>query len=160
MLPFYDEFDLTPFFAPFFMLFFGFCNADIAYGVIFMLLALVLRAKSKYPAMKSILMLVVIFGISSIIMGWVMGSALGYDLKKTALDKYIIIRNNDQIFNFALLLGAIQILFGTIINGFKQARQSGFMYSWPPSAPSFSCWDSRFWEPDYWARISLRRSPT
>ncbi|HOR03606.1 MAG TPA: V-type ATPase 116kDa subunit family protein [Candidatus Syntrophosphaera sp.] len=132
MLPFYDEFDLTPFFAPFFMLFFGFCNADIAYGVIFILLALVLRAKAKNPAMKSIMMLVVLFGISSIIMGWVMGSALGYDLKKTALDKYIIIRNNDQIFNFALLLGAIQILFGTIINGFKQACQSGFMYFLAP----------------------------
>ena len=113
-------------------LFFGFCNADIAYGVIFILLALVLRAKAKNPAMKSIMMLVVLFGISSIIMGWVMGSALGYDLKKTALDKYIIIRNNDQIFNFALLLGAIQILFGTIINGFKQARQSGFMYFLAP----------------------------
>ncbi len=132
MLPNYNEFDLTPFFAPFFMLFFGFCNADIAYGVIFILLALFLRAKAKNPAVKGMMLLVVLFGISSIIMGWVMGSALGFDLKNTPLDKYIIIRNNDQIFNFALLLGAIQILFGTIVNGVKQAIQSGFTYFLAP----------------------------
>ncbi len=132
MLPHYNEFDLTPFFAPFFMLFFGFCNADIAYGVIFILLALFLRARSKNPAMKGLMSLVALFGVSSIIMGWVMGSALGFDLKNTSLDKYIIIRNNDQIFNFALLLGAIQILFGTIVNGVKQARQGGFMHFLAP----------------------------
>ena len=34
--------------------------------------------------MKSIMMLIVIFGIASFIMGWVMGSALGFDLKKTS----------------------------------------------------------------------------
>ncbi|NLN85833.1 MAG: hypothetical protein GX135_07015 [Candidatus Cloacimonetes bacterium] len=128
MLPFYNEFDLTPFFAPFFMLFFGFCNADIAYGIIFVLLALFLRAKSKNPAVKSMMFLVMLFGISSIIMGWVMGSVLSFDLTETPLSKYILIKNNDQIFNIALLIGAIQILFGTIVNGVKQACQSGFMH--------------------------------
>lgn len=132
MLPYYNEFDLTPFFAPFFMLFFGFCNADIAYGIIFILLALFLRSKSKNPAIKSMMMLMMLFGAASIVMGWVMGSMLSFDLKGTRLDEYIIIRNNDQIFNFALLLGAIQILFGTIVNGVKQARQSGFMHFLAP----------------------------
>jgi V/A-type H+-transporting ATPase subunit I len=132
MLPYYNEFDLTPFFAPFFMLFFGFCNADIAYGIIFILLALFLRAKSKNPAMKSMMVLVVFFGIASVVMGWVFGSLLGFDLKKTSLDNFIIIRNNDQIFNFALLLGAIQILFGTIVNGVKLARQGGLKYFLAP----------------------------
>lgn len=132
MLPFYNEFDLTPFFAPFFMLFFGFCNADMVYGVVFVLLGLFLRKKSKNPAMKSVMLLVVIFGISSIIMGWVMGSALGFDLKNTALNESIIIRNNGQIFNFALLLGAIQILFGVLVSAVKQARQSGLKYILAP----------------------------
>lgn len=132
MLPYYNEFDLTPFFAPFFMLFFGFCNADMVYGVVFVLLGLFLRRKSKNPAMKSMMLLVVIFGISSIIMGWVMGSALGFDLKNTALNESIIIRNNGQIFNFALLLGAIQILFGVLVNAIKQARQSGMKYILAP----------------------------
>ena len=132
MLPFYDDLDLTPFFAPFFMLFYGFCNADMAYGIVVVLLGLFLRHKLKNPAMKSIMMLVVIFGIASIIMGWVMGSALGFDLKKTFMNPTILIRNNDQIFNFALLLGAIQILFGVLVNAFKQARQSGFRYFLAP----------------------------
>lgn len=132
MLPFYNEFDLTPFFAPFFMLFFGFCNADMAYGVIFILLGLFLRHKAKNPALKNMMLLVVLFGAASIVMGWIMGSALGFDLKKTALDPAIIIRNNEQIFNFALLLGAIQILYGVMINAFKQSRQAGFMYFLAP----------------------------
>jgi len=36
-----------------------------------------------------------------------------------------------MIFNFALLLGAIQILWGIIINSFKQLRQSGIKSSIP-----------------------------
>lgn len=132
MLPLYNEIDLTPFFAPFFMLFFGFCNADMAYGLILIALGLFMRMKSKNPAMKSIMMLVVVFGISSIIMGWVMGSALAFDLKETFLNPYIIIRDNDAIFNFALLLGVIQILFGVMIKTFKSGRQSGWMHTLAP----------------------------
>lgn len=129
MLPFYNEFDLTPFFAPFFMFFFGFCNADMAYGLVIILLAFLMQRKAKNAAMKSMMTLLMFFGIASIIMGWVMGSALGYDLKEVAaLGDKIIIRNNGQIFNFALLLGLIQILFGIAISAIKQIIQSGFKY--------------------------------
>jgi V/A-type H+-transporting ATPase subunit I len=132
MLPYYNEFDLTPFFAPFFMLFFGFCNADIAYGLVFILIALIGRWKIKNPAIRSIMLLVVIFGISSMVMGWVMGSILGFDLTETKLKDYILISSKQQIFNFSLLLGAIQILFGTVVNAVKQAKQSGFKHSLAP----------------------------
>ena len=128
MLPKYNEFDLTPFFAPFFMLFFGFCNADMAYGVILVLLTLVLRAKLKDPTVKGFLTLVTLFGISSIIMGWVMGTILGYDMKEIPkLGQTVLIRNTDQIFNFGLLLGVIQILFGIGIATTKKMRQAGFI---------------------------------
>lgn len=133
MLPNYNEFDLTPFFAPFFMLFFGFCNADIAYGIVIILLTFFMRRKAKNEALKSMLTLVMIFGAASIVMGWVMGSALGYDLKEVAsIGDKIIIRNNEQIFNFALLLGVIQILFGIGISVVKQMRQSGFIHGVAP----------------------------
>lgn len=133
MLPNYNEFDLTPFFAPFFMLFFGFCNADIAYGIVIILLTYFLRRKAKNEALKSMLTLVMIFGVASIIMGWIMGSALGYDLKEvSSIGDKIIIRNNEQIFNFALLLGVIQILFGIGISVVKQMRQSGFIHGVAP----------------------------
>lgn len=127
MLPTYNDLDLTPFFAPFFMLFFGFCNADMVYGVAIIALAWFLKRKAKNEAMKSMMTLVMIFGMAAIVMGWVMGSALGYDLKEvSAIGDKILVRNNEQIFNLALLLGAIQILFGVAIATVKQMRQSGF----------------------------------
>jgi len=132
MLPYYNEFDLTPFFAPFFMLFFGFCNADMVYGVLFILMGLILNKKMKNPLIKSISGIAVLFGTSSIIFGLLMGSALGFDLKGTALNPFVLIRDNNQIFNFSLLLGAIQILFGTIINGVKKALQYGLKYFLAP----------------------------
>ncbi|MCB5257307.1 MAG: hypothetical protein LHW63_07375 [Candidatus Cloacimonetes bacterium] len=128
MLPKYNEFDLTPFFAPFFMLFFGFCNADIAYGVIIVLLTLILRSRIKNPSTKGFMTLIMLFGVSSIIMGWVMGTILGFDMKEIpAIGEKIIIRNTDQIFNFGLLLGVIQILFGILISTVKKIKQAGFM---------------------------------
>ncbi len=127
MLPTYNDLDLTPFFAPFFMLFFGFCNADMVYGVAIIALAWFLKRKAKNDAMKSMMTLVMIFGMAAIAMGWVMGSALGYDLKEvSSIGDKILVRNNEQIFNLALLLGAIQILFGVAIATVKQMRQSGF----------------------------------
>jgi V/A-type H+/Na+-transporting ATPase subunit I len=128
MLPKYDEFDLTPFFAPFFMLFFGFCNADMAYGVILVLLTLFLRSRMKDPTVKGFLSLIMLFGVSSIIMGWVMGTILGFDMKEfPVIGQQILIRNTDQIFNFGLLLGVIQILFGIGIATAKKMRQAGFV---------------------------------
>jgi V/A-type H+-transporting ATPase subunit I len=40
MLPTYDELDLTPYFAPFYMLFFGLCLGDMGYGLIIVLASL------------------------------------------------------------------------------------------------------------------------
>ncbi|MEN6444968.1 MAG: V-type ATPase 116kDa subunit family protein [Candidatus Cloacimonas sp.] len=129
MLPYYNEFDLTPFFAPFFALFFGFCNADIGYGIAIIILAVILKWKMKNKGMKDIMTLLIIFGTASIIMGWVMGSALAYDLKTIpAIKDKIFIKDNNQIFNYALLLGAIQILFGIAISAIKTIRNNGFKF--------------------------------
>ena len=129
MLPYYDEFDLTPFFAPFFALFFGFCNADIGYGIVIIILAVILKLKMKNQGMKDIMTLLMIFGTASIIMGWVMGSALAFDLKTIpAIKDKIFIQDNNQIFNYALLLGAIQILFGIAISAVKTMKKNGFKF--------------------------------
>ena len=40
-------------------------------------------------------------------------------------ERYLPIRETEQIFNFALILGVIQILFGILINAGKLMRQSG-----------------------------------
>ena len=44
-LPNYHELDLTPFFAPFYMLFFGLCLGDVGYGLIFVIASIFLRRK-------------------------------------------------------------------------------------------------------------------
>ncbi|HNQ43393.1 MAG TPA: V-type ATPase 116kDa subunit family protein [Candidatus Cloacimonadota bacterium] len=129
MLPKYGEFDLTPFLAPFFMLFFGFCNADIGYGIAIIAIALFLKWKAKNDTMKDFMNLILLFGIASIIMGILVGSLMGYDLKELpGIGERILIRNNDQIFNLALLLGVIQILFGIGISAVKKIHQSGFVH--------------------------------
>jgi len=127
MLPVYADLDLTPFLAPFFMLFFGFCNADMAYGLVLVLIGLFMRRKAKDPGMKRMMELVMVFGFFGTIMGWVMGSILGYDMKEIpVIGNQILVRNNGQIFNLALLIGAIQILFGISIATYKQISSSGF----------------------------------
>ncbi|MDD2331444.1 MAG: V-type ATPase 116kDa subunit family protein [Candidatus Cloacimonetes bacterium] len=133
MLPKYNDLDLTPFFAPFFMLFFGFCNADIGYGIALVILALFLKKKSKDQGMKNMMTLVMIFGIAASFMGWVMGSLLAFDMKEWAgIGDTVPIREMNHIFNLALVLGVLQILFGILLSTIKQIRQSGLVHGIAP----------------------------
>jgi len=78
-LPEYRELDLTPFFAPFFMLFFGFCLGDAGYGLIFILAGFIVKRKvdKKY---KPLITLAQYFGVAALIMGLVSGSFFGINL--------------------------------------------------------------------------------
>ncbi len=129
MLPHYRELDLTPFFAPFFMMFFGFCNADISYGVVLVALGTLLRARVKDPAARGMFTLVQIFGAAAVVMGWLTGTVLGYDLKAVAgIGELVLLRSPEQLFNVALLLGAIQILLGVVVRAVKLMRQKGLLH--------------------------------
>jgi len=129
MLPYYNEIDLTAFFAPFYMMFFGFCAGDMGYGIVLFIIGWLLKKKIKQPEAKPFLTLIQALGIGTIIMGFVMGSFFAFDMKKVAfLNPYIPIKDTNQIFNFALLLGLIQIITGKILNSIKQMIQSGFIH--------------------------------
>jgi len=129
MLPYYNELDLTPFLAPFYMMFFGFCSGDTGYGIILFLLGWLLKRKFKNPEMQPFLTLIQTLGIGTVIMGFVMGSFFSFDMKKiTWLEPMILMKNTNQIFNFALLLGFIQILTGKTLNAIKHMLQSGFVH--------------------------------
>ena len=78
-LPAYNELDLTPYFAPFFMLFFGFCLGDAGYGVFFILFAGLLKLKAK-KELKPLLSLAQYFGIATIIFGLLSGTFFGINL--------------------------------------------------------------------------------
>ena len=77
--PNYRELDLTPFFAPFYMLFFGFCLGDAGYGVLIVLATLIGMAKAK-PSLKPLFKLGFYLGLSTILMGIIGGTYFGYML--------------------------------------------------------------------------------
>ena len=60
-LPQYRELDLTPFLAPFFMLFFGMCMGDGGYGLIIWLTCFIIGRKAS-PSVKGLSCAGAIFG--------------------------------------------------------------------------------------------------
>ena len=78
-LPAYGELDLTPYFAPFFMLFFGFCLGDAGYGVFFILFAGIMKLKAK-KEIKPLLSLAQLFGVATIVFGLLSGTFFGINL--------------------------------------------------------------------------------
>ena len=136
MLPKYNELDLTPFFAPFFMLFFGLCLGDSGYGL-FMLLVITayrLIAKSISASMKSVLTLVQLLGASTMVCGLLTGTCFGFNLYEIQLPlfqsmKEAISLDNQQMFNLSLILGGIQIIFGMVLKAVNQSIQFGFKYA-------------------------------
>lgn len=135
-LPNYYELDLTPFFAPFYMLFFGLCLGDSAYGLLFLIIAIMLRIKAK-PAMKPLLNLIIWLGSSTVIMGFISGTFFGFsllDAKIEWLEKFKgIMLDSNKLFYASLILGVIQILYGMFVKAFGIARRFGW-------AASLSTW--------------------
>ena len=136
MLPKYNELDLTPFFAPFFMLFFGLCLGDSGYGL-FMLLAVTLYrlfAKKLSASMKPILTLVQILGASTMVCGLLTGTCFGFNLYDIQVPffqtlKETISLDNQQMFNLSLILGGVLIIFGMILKAVNQTIQFGVKYA-------------------------------
>jgi V/A-type H+-transporting ATPase subunit I len=135
-LPAYVELDMTPFFAPFFLMFFGFCLGDAGYGLLLILGATIYKPKAK-PNMRPILTLVQFLGLATVIFGAITGTFFGMNLVENPpaflADARNLFLDNDQLFNLALIFGAVQILFGMILKGINQTRQHGIGYS-------FSTW--------------------
>ncbi len=131
-LPSYMELDMTPFFAPFFMMFFGFCLGDAGYGLLLVLAATLYKPKAQ-KNMRPLLTLVQFLGLATVIFGAITGTFFGINLIETPpaflTDAREMFLDNNQMFNLALIFGAVQILFGMILKGINQIRQHGFGYS-------------------------------
>ncbi|NLX29095.1 MAG: V-type ATP synthase subunit I [Bacteroidales bacterium] len=130
-LPNHREMDLVPFFAPFYMLFFGFCMGDAGYGLLILLGTTL--AKRKMPAMKDILTLAQYLGLSTIIFGILTGTFFGisiFNFDIPALEnfkKYLV--DTDKLFILAIAMGVIQILFGMVVKVFNIKKQQGLKYA-------------------------------
>lgn len=136
MLPKYGELDLTPFFAPFFMLFFGLCLGDSGYGLFLFLGVTIYRlvAKNIGATMKPVLSLVQVLAGSTFFAGLLTGTFFGfnlYDLDWPFVQKIkdTVALDNNQMFQMSLILGVIQIMFGMILKVVNQIIQFGFKYA-------------------------------
>lgn len=128
-MPAYGEMDLTPFFAPFFVMFFGLCLGDAGYGLLLVLIGLVARAKVR-PALKPMMTLVTILGIGTVIFGTISGTLFGIPLLEVKWPwvqnlKNFMLSSND-LFYFSLCVGVFQIIFGMVLKAVGQTVRFGF----------------------------------
>jgi V/A-type H+/Na+-transporting ATPase subunit I len=130
-LPNYKELDMVPFFAPFYMMFFGFSLGDAGYGLV--IIAAAQFMKKKKPDLRSIMALAQWLGFATVIFGILTGTFFGIDLISSDIPwlekvkQYMI--DTEQLFNLAIIVGAVQILFGMVLKVINISRMRGFLYS-------------------------------
>lgn len=136
MLPKYSELDLTPFLAPFYILFFGLCLGDSGYGLFITLgvIGVKLFKKDLSQSMKAAMNLLLILGLSAFFCGLLSGAFFGFNLYTLNVPLFdrigsAVSLDNSQMFNLSLILGFIQIIFGMCLKAYNQTIQLGFKFS-------------------------------
>lgn len=147
MLPKYNELDLTPFFAPFYMIFFGLCLGDMGYGLFITLLsAVMLVVMKKGNSMIGYMRLALTLGISTIVCGSLTGTFFGFNIYNWGVPLFDWWRDNfsfsamnpetgqmndpnDSLFTLSLILGGIQICYAMVIKIVNTTIQLGFKYA-------------------------------
>lgn len=134
-LPNYAELDPTPFFAPFFMLFFGMCFGDGGYGLLVIIACAIAKRKVK-DDFKPYLTLFQYLGLAALIVGTLTGSFFGVSLADIpALSKvknYFL--NSDNLMTLSIIIGLVQIIFGKAVAAYKTKLQKGVKHSIAPFA--------------------------
>lgn len=127
-LPNYREIDLTPFFAPFFVLFFGFCLGDAGYGLLLLIGISLYKIKAK-PKIRPLLSLAQWLGAATVVMGIVSGTFFGIGLLDVEVPWVVKMRSmmldSQQLFNLALIIGVVQIIFGMFLKVANLWKQYG-----------------------------------
>ena len=140
-MPKYGEIDPTPFLAPFFFLYFGFCVSDAGYGLLLVIASLVVLKKFEMgPTGTNFWRMFLYCGISTIVVGVLTGSYFGnlIDLLGGSIgamrplirwkDALIILdpmKEPTKLLGVAMTLGIVQVWFGNIvaaIGNFKNRR--------------------------------------
>jgi len=138
-LPNYNEFDPTPFLAPFFMLFFGICFADGGYGLLIMIVGAILKRKVA-PDMRSICTFAQYLGAAAVFVGILTGSFFGIALVDipafAGVKEYFL--SSDNMMIISLVVGVVHILFGKVIAALKIISQKGVKHGIAPFAWVFT----------------------
>lgn len=135
-LPNYAELDLTPFFAPFFMLFFGFCLGDAGYGLLFLIGTIILKPRLS-KEYRPIIALIQWLGGATVLFGILTGTFFGLNIIEmidagkleglSAVRAYML--DSNRMFDVALLFGGVQIVYGMCIRAVNLSRQYGFKHA-------------------------------
>lgn len=148
-LPDYFEIDPVPFFAPFFAFFFGLCLADFGYGILLLIISGIGLAKVP-KNLKPFMFLGLILGFCTLIGGFILNTFFGHPIFATAGAEtgYFksgvawalltpVVTEAGTYFPampFAMYIGVLQILVGTVMRMVNQLRNEGFMYTLHPFA--------------------------
>lgn len=128
MLPRYGEHDLTAYFAPFYMLFFGLCLGDIGYGLLLLVAGII--ASYKLPEYKGYAKLVAWLGFGSIIMPLLSGTFFGgklADIFGMSEKARALFFDDMQMFWFAIIFGLVQIVFARIMSAIFAISSKGIL---------------------------------
>ncbi len=151
-LPRYGTLDLTAFFGPFYMAFFGFCLGDAGYGLLFVLCGFLFRhiakkkirqaaraqaentVEPKKDVSKQLIQisnLTFLCGGAAVVFGFLSGGFFGIQLAGLPVFARIhdMFLTPDMLFVLALGLGLVQILFALVLKIANTSLQFGFKYA-------------------------------
>lgn len=143
-LPNYGENDVTPWFAPFYLLFFALCMGDAGYGLLVALTAMTVRPQLAKD-MRNYASLVVWLGWATVIVGYITGVFFGIDISEWTWvpgHQYMItdahyagyFGGNSPMMIFAVGIGLVQIFLGMGLNVMKLNKQFGWKHALAPAA--------------------------
>ena len=129
-LPKYGTLDMTPFFAPFYMLFFAICLNDAGYGAILLFAGIMLALKGG-ESLRQAAYLTMVCGGATTLFGLYTGSLFGMSIP--ALMGYENMADcpvpfldfQGKFFTWSLALGVFQILVGMLLDIVFKARYFG-----------------------------------
>lgn len=122
--PKYGTLDLTPFFAPFYMLFFGICLNDAGYGLILLTAGVAMLVKCKGGMMRRAAWFATMCAISTTLFGGFGGSFFGMSLGEWFPNiKFFDFQG--EFFSWALAIGMVQIIFGLALNVYMTIKCFG-----------------------------------
>ena len=136
-LPKYEELDTTPFFAPFFVLFFGVCLADVGYGLIILILSSFLNLKMKGKAFRPFTVMGMMFGFTTTLSGFLLNTVFGVEILMVpgipdSIKQLVFFYDNGRAIPFALTLGVVQMLFGMCMQIVNKKRTESAAASFQP----------------------------
>jgi len=134
-LPSESDPDPTVLITPFFILFFGICFGDAAYGLILALLSYFVMKKLKISG--GLLWILIVGGLLSVVFGTLTGSIFGDFFERANWTIFNDFRKKLMLFDpmkdvmvffaLTLVLGFIQILVGLGVNAWKKIQEGDFL---------------------------------